>query len=142
MSSGSAYTSDGGPGRLSTPHSLECMVRLLPSFVIRGATVNPFLNKDTSAFFAIIYSAKSLGHMRAQGVPSLVGRIVGDATTYFLIIFTSQILVISFEIFAPVSDHPVGLCSSVNDMRHVGTDSTPSREVSCHLRCCNRDNFD
>ena len=109
---------------------------------IRGATTNPFRNKDSSAFFTIIYSAKHLGRMRAQGVPSLLSQVIGDATTYFLIIFTSQILVISFEIFAPVSDHPIGLCSSVDDMRLVVFDSTHSRDVSQRLRCCNRDNFD
>ena len=80
--------------------------------------------------------------MRAQGVPSILGRIVGDATTYFLIIFASQIFVISFEIFAPVSDYTGGLCSSVDDMPRVAFDSTQSRDVSHRLRCCNRDNFD
>ena len=68
--------------------------------------------------------------MRARGVPSLLDRIVEDATTYFLIIFVSQIFVISFEIFANVSHHPVVSRSSVNDKRYAGNDPARPRDVS------------
>jgi hypothetical protein len=112
------------------PGSPERMVRLLPSVASRVLTTNLFLDKDTSAFVIIAYYAKGRGNMRARGVPSLLDRIVEDATLYFLIIFTSQIFVISFEIFAAVSDHPVVLRSSVDGERCVGIDPTPSRDVS------------
>ena len=112
------------------PYSPECTVSLPLPVAICVATTDPFLNEDTSAFIIVVHSARDRGGMRAKGVPSLLDRIVEDATMYFLIIFISQIFVISFEIFAPVSDHPVVSRSSVNDKRYVGIDPTHCRDVS------------
>ena len=80
--------------------------------------------------------------MRAHGIPSLLDNIVQGATTYFLVIFTGHLLWIFFELLAPVSHRLTGLCSSTHDELHVGTDSTPSCEVSHRLRCHNKDEFD
>lgn len=49
------------------------------------------------------------GLIRARGVPSLLDRIVRDATMYFVVIFTSHLLLVLFELFAPVSSFPTGL---------------------------------
>ena len=82
------------------------------SFSLSGvhvATANPFFVTDTAAFLIIVYSAKHRGLMRAHGVPSLLDRIVEDATVYFLIMFTGQLLVLFFEFLAPVSDSLINL---------------------------------
>lgn len=47
--------------------------------------------------------------MRARGAPSIFDRILQDATVYFLVIFTGHLLVIFFEVFAPVSSLLVDL---------------------------------
>ncbi|KAF9643927.1 hypothetical protein BDM02DRAFT_3191081 [Thelephora ganbajun] len=56
---------------------------------------------DASAFLLVIYSARHRGHTRAHGVPSLLDKIVQDATVYFLVIFGGHLLLIFFELFAP-----------------------------------------
>ena len=117
------------------------MVRHFPSSGVHIATANPFSVKDTAAFLVIVYSAKHRKLMRAHGVPSLLDRIVADATVYFLVILTGQLLMIFFEIFASVSDLPAKLWSSAHDELHIGYDPTPSRDVS-HLVYCNKDEFD
>ena len=65
--------------------------------------------KDTVAFSIIVYSTKWRGLTRARGVPSLLDKIVRDATLYFVVIFTSHLLLVLFEFFAPVSDFPTWL---------------------------------
>ena len=52
--------------------------------------------------------------MRVNGMRDLLDTVVGDATVYFLLIFTGHILVILFEFFTPVSDHLLDLYSSTN----------------------------
>ena len=80
--------------------------------------------------------------MRAHGIPSLLDNIVQGATTYFLVIFTGHLLLIFFELLAPVSDCPADLYSSAHDESYIGTDPTPSCEVSHRLQCHNKDEFD
>ena len=113
-----------------------------PSLSIHTTTANPFFIKDTSAFLIVVYSAKYRGLMRAHGMPSLLDNIVQGATAYFLVIFTGHLLWIFFELLAPVSDRPADLYSSTHDELHIGTDSTPSCEVSRRLECRNKDEFD
>ena len=55
--------------------------------------------------------------MRAHGMPSLLDNIVQGATTYFMVIFTGHLLLILFELFAPVSDRPTDLLSVIHDER-------------------------
>ena len=75
---------------------------------------HPILIEDALALFIIVYSAKRHRRdlIRVGGVPSLLGKILQDATTYFLILSTGQILFFFFEVFAPVSDRAVDLCSA------------------------------
>jgi len=56
---------------------------------------------DAVAFSIIVYSMKWRGVTRAHGVPSLLDKIVRDATVYFVVIFTSHLLLLLFEFFAP-----------------------------------------
>jgi len=58
---------------------------------------------DSLAFFIIVFSSKRRDPGRAYGVPNLLDRIVKDATMYFLVIFTSHLLLIFFEFLAPES---------------------------------------
>jgi len=39
-------------------------------------------------------------------------KIVQGATTYFLVIFTGHLLLVLFELLAPMSDHPANLYSA------------------------------
>jgi len=70
--------------------------------------------EDGSAFLIIVYAARHRDTMRVSGMRGLLDTVVGDATVYFLLIFTGHILVILFEFFTPVSDHLVDLCSSTD----------------------------
>jgi hypothetical protein len=87
-------------------------------------TSNPFLVKDALALLIIVYSAKrhNGGLARVGGVPSLLDKIRQDATIYFLVLSTGHLLFLFFEIFAPVSDHPVDLRSAAHDKPHIGFD--------------------
>jgi hypothetical protein len=114
------------------------MVRPLPLFNIHIVTANTSV-KDTSAFLIVIYSARHRSFMRAHGVQSLLDTIVGDATVYFLLIFTGHLLVLLFEFLAPVSDHSANLCSSARDKLHIGNDSRSSSDVSHHPEHHNKD---
>ena len=88
-----------------------------------------FLAGDCSAFLIIIYSAKRQGLVGVHGVPTILDKILQDATMYFLVIFTGHLFVIFFEIFAPVRDLPVDLSLR---LRRAGseTDATSSCGVS------------
>jgi hypothetical protein len=103
-----------------------------PSLGIRIIGTNHFFVKDTSAFLIIVFSVKRRARGHTFGVPSLLDRIVRDATMYFLVIFSSHLLLILFELFAPVSDFLADLVSSAHDGPRIGTDSTPSSEVCRH----------
>jgi len=113
-----------------------------PSLGIHTVATNRSFIKDSSAFLIIIYSTKHRALVRPRGMPSLLDNIVQGATAYFLIIFTGHLLLVFFELLAPVSDHPADLCSSTHDRLHVGTDSTSPCEVSHCLECHNKDEFD
>ena len=115
MSSKSVSFSHGEPENRSIRHHLQCMVRCFPPLGIHIPATDPFCAKDSLGFLIIVYSAKRQGPARAQGVPSLLDRILRDATTYFLAIFAGQLLAIFFEIFAPVSDRPADLCPFPRD---------------------------
>ena len=90
---------------------------------IRPPTSNPFCIADALALLIIVYSAKRYGRLaHASGIPSLLNRICQDATVYFLVLSTNHIIFLSFELFAPVSDHPVDLRSATHDNSHTGFD--------------------
>jgi len=118
------------------------MVRSDPSFGIHIAMANPLFVKDASAFLIIVNSARNRGFSRASGVPNLLDKILQEATVYFLAIFTSHLLLIFFEFFAPVSDLSTDLFSSTHDELHIGINSTPPCKVSHRLECCDKDEFD
>jgi len=77
--------------------------------------------------------------MRVNGMRGLLDTVVGDATVYFLLIFTGHILVIFFEFFTPVSDHPVDLCSSTDCKLDTANDSRYPPAVSHYLEHRNND---
>ena len=120
------------PGEIiNTALSLVYGVFYSSSLCIPTAATNHLFVKDAVAFSIILYSMKWRGRTRAHGVPSLLDKIVRDATMYFVVIFTSHLLLVFFEFFAPVSDFSICLFPSTSDEPHKGTDSTPSCEV-CH----------
>ena len=85
----------------------------LLSSITHPTVSNPVV-EDALALVIIVYSAKrhdGLGLTRVGGVPNLLDKVRQDATTYFLLLSTGHILFLFFEIFAPVSDHPVDWCS-------------------------------
>ena len=84
---------------------------------------NPSLIKDTLALLIIVYSAKRHRDLtRGGGVPSLLKKIRQDATTYFLVLSTGHLLFLFFQIFAPVSDHPVDVRSAAHNKPHIDSD--------------------
>ena len=58
---------------------------------------------DLLAFLIIIWVGRKATGFRGSSIPSILDRIVKDATLYFLVIFTSHLIVEGFLIFAPVS---------------------------------------
>ena len=70
-------------------------------------------------------------------MPDLLGNIVRGASAYFMVIFTGHLLLVLFELFAPVSDYPADPRSFTHYELRAATDSTPSCEVSHRLGCCN-----
>ena len=108
------------------------MVRHSLPFGVHIPTNDPFYSKDSLSFLIIVYSAKHRGPARAHGAPNLLDKILRDATTYFLVIFTGQLLAIFFVIFAPVRDRPTDLCLLPPDQLQIGTDSTFPCKVSNH----------
>jgi len=56
---------------------------------------------DLSAFSIIIWVARRRGDLGQSKFPSLLDRIIKDATVYFIIIFTSNLIAESFVLFAP-----------------------------------------
>ena len=78
---------------------------------------DPFPIEDALALLIIVYSAKRRagGLARVGGMPSLLDKILQDATMYFLVLSTGHLLLLFFEIFAPVSDRPVDSCSTTYD---------------------------
>ena len=98
---------------------------VLSTFHRSSLNIQPPWVEDALAMFIIVYSAKRLdgGLARVVGMPSLLDKILQDATTYFLILSTGHILCFFFEIFAPVSDNRVdfSFCRSPQ-LPHVGFD--------------------
>ena len=80
-----------------------------PLSTVHTMASDTFSVKDALALFIIVYSAKRHdgGLTRVGGVPSLLDKIIQDATTYFLVLSTGHLLLLFFEPFAPVSDRPV-----------------------------------
>ncbi|KAF9643489.1 hypothetical protein BDM02DRAFT_3264071 [Thelephora ganbajun] len=76
-----------------------CLFHRWRTGVIIYTVVSPVY--DISAFALVVHSARRRNHARAHGVPSLLDKIVQDATVYFLAIFTCHFLLIFFELFAP-----------------------------------------
>ena len=109
----------------------------------RGIDQPPFI-EDCSAFLLIVYAARKWGLARASGLPALLSSIVRGATIYFLVVFAGQLLLIFFEIFAPVSDLLTDLFSSAHNgacrdrpERTQGGKSPPSTiSVRLNLTIC------
>ena len=80
----------------------------------RGIEQSLFL-EDSSAFFVVVYSARERRLVHASRVPTLLDNIVQGATYYFLVICTSHILLILYEVFASVSDLLTDSFSSTHD---------------------------
>ena len=100
-----------------------CTVRSFCSTIHPQAS-NLFRVKDALALLIIVYSAKRQdgGLTRVGGVPNLFDKIRQDATMYFLVLSTGNLLFLFFQIFAPVSDQRVGLRSAAHDKSHIGLD--------------------
>ena len=83
-----------------------------------------FLVKDALALLIIVYSGKQHdgGRTRVDGMPSLLDKILHDATINFLVLSTGHLLLLFFDILTPVSDHPVDLCSAAHHKLHIGSD--------------------
>ena len=98
---------------------------------VHPPTPDTFCVKDVLALVIIVYSAKrhAGGSALVDGVPSLLEKILQDATTYFLFLTTGHVLFLSFEVFAPVSN-PVDLHSTTHDKSHTGSDENSSWVVS------------
>ena len=88
-----------------------------PSSTARTLAPDPFSVIDSLALLIIVYSAKrhAGGLARVGGVPSLLDKILQDATTYFLVLSTGHLVLLFFEVFPRVSDHPVDTCSTTNE---------------------------
>ena len=97
---------------------------LFPLSTAHTLASDPFLVKDALALLIIVYSAKHHdgGRARVDGMPSLLDKILQDATVYFLVLSTGHLLLLFFEVFASVSDHPVGLCFAAHERLHIDSD--------------------
>ena len=73
---------------------------LHPSF---GIDQPPFI-EDCAAFLVVVFSARQRSFIYAAGMPTLLGNIVHGGTVYFLVVFAGQLLLVFFELLAPVSD--------------------------------------
>ncbi|KAF9781666.1 hypothetical protein BJ322DRAFT_1111592 [Thelephora terrestris] len=60
---------------------------------------------DLLAFLIIIWVGRKSSNLRGSKFPSILDKIVKDATLYFLVIFTSHLLVECFLLFAPTTYH-------------------------------------
>jgi len=60
---------------------------------------------DLLAFLIIAWVGRTSTGLRQSKVPSILDRIVKDATLYFVVIFTSHLLVECFVLFAPKTYH-------------------------------------
>lgn len=58
---------------------------------------------DLLVFLIIVWVGRKSAGFRQSKVPSILDKIIKDATLYFLVIFTSHLLVECFVLFAPVS---------------------------------------
>ena len=85
-------------------------------------TSDSFLVKDALAFFIIVYSARRTCRIRVDGVPSLLDKILQDATTHFMVLYAGHLFLLFFRLFAPVSNHTVDLCSTAHDKLHTDFD--------------------
>ena len=97
---------------------------IFPSSTAHTPASDPFLVKDVLALLIIVYSAKHRDEdcTRVDGAPRLFDKILKDATAYFLVISTGHLLLLFFELFAPVSDIPVDLWSAAHNKLHIGSD--------------------
>ena len=136
MSTGSVTSSHGQVVRWPISHFRSCMVRF---FVVHCTypSINPFLIKDALALLIIVYSAKRHGRglTRVGGAPSLLSKILHDATMYFLVISTGHLLLVLTDIFAPVSE-PVNLRSTAHNRPLIGCDQTSPCGVSRRPEYC------
>ena len=108
-------------------------------FTTHVVNANPFA-QDVSAFPVIVYSARNRGVVRAAGVPSILENIVQDATSYFLVMLTGHLLLVIFELLAPVSVYSVCLVSTHGELR-AGADPAPSLVVNLYFKRRDKDKF-
>ena len=118
--------------------------RIFPSSPAHTPASDPFFVKDALALLIIVYSAKHNdgGHARVDGMPRLLNKILKDATVYFLVLSTGHLLLLFFEVFAPVSDRPVDLCSAVHHKLHIGSDQNSSCGVCFRPKYCTKGQSD
>ena len=131
----------GGLARFSLHLFRLCMVRSFLSVDTYTAMTDRSIVEDILAFLIVVYTAKRQRVMRLDGMPSLLDNIVEGATTYFLVIFTGHLLLILFELFAPVSTRLLSMCSFAYYKLHIGPDSASSSGVSHRFGFCDRDKF-
>ncbi|KAF9649416.1 hypothetical protein BDM02DRAFT_3128379 [Thelephora ganbajun] len=60
---------------------------------------------DLLAFVIVIWASRRPGGLGRSKIPTILDRIVRDATMYFLVIFTSHLVVECFILFAPPTYH-------------------------------------
>jgi len=73
----------------------------------RHSYVSIHFIQDASAFLVIVYVMRNRGLTHTAGVPSILENILRDATSYFFVIFTSHLLLVLFELLAPVSNSSI-----------------------------------
>ena len=75
--------------------------KLFPNLPCFQTTIPVLTFKDLLAFSVILYLASRSAN-RMYGIPSLLRTIVRDATIYFLVIFTSHLVLVITLLFARV----------------------------------------
>ena len=92
---------------------------LSPSSTAHTPASDFVLVQDALALLIVIYSAKRGCRIRVDSVPRLLDKILQDATTYFLVLSTGNLLLLFFELFGPVSE-AVDFHSTTHDKLYTG----------------------
>lgn len=80
---------------------LRCVLTVSPPNLSQVLLHTPYATIDSLAFLVVFFAAKK-PKFRYPGIPSILDAILRDATAYFIIIFSCQIISDMFVIFAPV----------------------------------------
>ena len=89
-------------GHFTPGFQFQNVTNSLPS-PLRKPTPAPRCFTDLLVFVTIVFVARRAAGFTVTGIPSLLVGILKDATIYFMLIFTSQLVVGLFLVFAPVS---------------------------------------